>query len=222
MIKVLIVEDDPMVAQINRSYVESIDDFKVISIAKDESEALKVLNKENVDLVIIDIYLPKGDGISLLSKIRTNHIKTDVIMVTAASDVDTIKEALRLGAIDYLIKPFEYERLSKTLESYKSRKYILESKKNINQSQLDELFISQPDDEVLPKGLNDRTLTRIKNYISLLNKDSFYVDDISVGLDISKVTVRKYMEYLEKTNYLLQELEYGQVGRPTYVYKLLK
>lgn len=222
MIKVLIVEDDPMVAQINKSYVESLDDFRVIGIAKDESEALKVLSRENIDLIIIDIYLPKGDGVSLLSKIRTKHMQTDVIMVTAESDVEMIKKTLRLGAIDYLIKPFEYERLSQTLELYKVRNNIMANKRNISQGQLDQLFITELDSESLPKGLNAKTLTRIKKYIESLDKDFFCVDDISLGLDISKVTVRKYLDYLGKSNYLLQELEYGQVGRPSHIYKLIR
>lgn len=222
MIRVLIVEDDPMVAQINKSYIETIEGFNIIGTAKDESEALSFIKENDIDLAIIDIFLPKGDGLNFLKTLREKNIKADVIMVTAASESDTINEALRLGAIDYLIKPFEYDRLSKTLENYKHRKNLLDSLANVDQNQLDDLLNSYSQDDIIPKGLNEKTLSRIKNYILKLDKDTFYIDNIAEGLSISKVTARKYMEYLEKTRFIMQELEYGQIGRPTYLYKILK
>ena len=118
MTSVLIVEDDPMVAQINKNYIESVEGFNVVNIIKDANNAIDYLRNHKVDLIILDIYLPKGDGISILKQVREMGIKLDAIMVTAATESEKIEDALRYGAIDYLIKPFEYERLKRILEKY--------------------------------------------------------------------------------------------------------
>lgn len=153
MVKVLIVEDDPMVAQINKNYIESVEDFKVIGICKNEEEALSFIKNKEVDLVILDVYLPKGDGISILKEIRKIRTDCDVIMVTASAEVEKINDALRFGVIDYLIKPFEYDRLKKALESYQSRYNVLKSGKTIRQEDLDRLMTSGG-------GLSDETIQK--------------------------------------------------------------
>ncbi|NLY44992.1 MAG: response regulator [Tissierella sp.] len=101
MIRVLIVEDDPMVAKINRNYIESVDGFIIVSIATNYIEAINILKNNNIDLVLLDVYLPKGDGISILKEIRKKQLKCDVIMVTASAEIQKIDSALRLGVFDY-------------------------------------------------------------------------------------------------------------------------
>ena len=106
MYKVIIVEDDPMVAMINRHYVEHDKRFSVVQCFRSGDEALAYLQKNSVDLVILDVYMPGMDGLSLLKKIRMDDISVDIIMVTASNDKNTLENILRFGVIDYLVKPF--------------------------------------------------------------------------------------------------------------------
>lgn len=221
MSKVLIVEDDPMVAHINKNYIESVNGFEVVGIARNDLEAIAFIKKRDVDLVILDIYLPKGDGISVLKEIRRIQAKCDVIMVTASTEVDKIDEALKYGVIDYLIKPFEYERLKKSLENYQSRHYTLRGVNTINQGDIDRLLISGTNlpDETIQKGLNRLTLNRVIKVIEKKGDKFLTTEELSEGLGLTKVTVRRYMDYLERIGFVVQEIEYGSVGRPSYLYK---
>ncbi|KKH60506.1 response regulator, partial [Methanosarcina mazei] len=139
MINVLIVEDDPMVAELNKMYVETVAGFKVKGVASTGEKALEYLYNKNIDLVILDIYMPKMDGLSLFKKMRADGILTDVILVTAAHEVEHIDSALKLGAIDYLIKPFQYERLKASLENYLNRRLILQQKDDFQQKDIDKI-----------------------------------------------------------------------------------
>lgn len=220
MINVLIIEDDPMVAHINNTYVNSVDGFKVVGIAKNYTEAISFIKKQEVNLLLLDIYLPKGDGISILREIRGKQIECDVIMVTASSEIDKIDEAFKYGVVDYLIKPFEYERLKMSLINYQSRHSTLSGDKEITQSDIDREFVSRVnlEDDRIPKGLNNLTLNRISRILE--EKKSFVrIDEISDEIGLTNVTVRKYMDYLEKIGYVIKEIEYGSVGRPSFLYK---
>lgn len=221
MNKVLIVEDDPMVAQINKKYVESVEGFQVIGVMGDGNQALEFLKKNKVDLIILDIYMPKLDGITFLMEMRQRQITCDVIMVTAAKEVEKIHDAMQLGIIDYLIKPFEYERLKKALEHYTMRSNLFRTKDCVNQEDIDKIMLtkSKNSKENLPKGLNKKTLDRVVLFIESNQCKSMSAEEIADGLGVTKVTVRRYMSYLEKIGYVEQEIEYGSLGRPSYKYK---
>lgn len=221
MIRVLIVEDDPMVAKINRNYIESVDGFMIVSIATNYIEAINILKNNNIDLVLLDVYLPKGDGISILKEIRKKQLKCDVIMVTASAEIQKIDSALRLGVFDYLIKPFEYERLRRSLEDYQTRFQVLKLKEDIKQQDLDKLFLygNSGESKTLQKGLNKLTLNRVIKIMDKNQDKLLTAEEISDELGLTKVTVRRYMDYLENIGFIIRDIEYGAVGRPLYKYK---
>lgn len=223
MAKVLIIEDDPMVAQINKNYIGSVEGFEVVNIFMDGREALKFLNKNHIDLIILDVYMPKLDGISFLIELRKRLITCDVIMVTAAKEVETIQDAMQLGVVDYLIKPFEYERLKKSLENYKLRTKLFNTKGSIDQNDIDSIITGVTySEDILPKGINKMTMNRIILFIGSNKFESLNVDEIAEGVGVTKVTVRRYMTYLEKSGFIKRELEYGSLGRPCYRYRYIK
>ena len=141
MINVLVVEDDPMVAQLHEHYLSQIKGFQLCDIANNGDMALKLLAKKKYDLLILDIFMPTMDGLQLLAKIREHGYDVDVIIVSAANDKDKIKQALRLGAVDYIIKPFEFERFNLALNNYLKRYHIVEEQNVIEQSDLDQTII---------------------------------------------------------------------------------
>ncbi|HBF77844.1 MAG TPA: two-component system response regulator, partial [Clostridiaceae bacterium] len=121
MIEVMIVEDDPMVAHINSKFLEKIDGFHLCNISNNLSEAKDFVSKMTPDLILLDIFLPRENGISFLKWIREEDINSDVILITADKNMDSVKEAFRYGAVDYLIKPFDFERFKDALLQFKER-----------------------------------------------------------------------------------------------------
>ncbi|WP_027624139.1 response regulator [Clostridium lundense] len=224
MINVLIVEDDPMVAQINKKYTESIEGFSVIGISDNGKQALEMIETNNIDLIILDIYMPKLDGISFLKQIRSVGISTDIIMVTAADEADKLNEVLKLGAIDYLIKPFEYERFKEALNKFKVRYKLLTTKSIVNQEDIDKITSQKSipnSSEELQKGINDRTLKRLKNFLKECHEECFTCEEIAEEMKLSRVTIRRYLEYMTFTGELNRDIEYGEIGRPKTIYKLI-
>ncbi len=223
MIKVLIVEDDPMVAELNKRYVESLTGFKVISVVSNGEDALGLLQSTEIDLLILDIYMPKMNGISLMEKMRTNFINTDVILVTAAKEAKEIDEALKLGAVDYLIKPFDKNRIKKSLNNYLARYKLLHGKDTFRQEDIDKITNSNAycDDTELEKGVHKNTLRIIWNFIG--NRNIFLTsEEVAEGTGLSRVTVRRYLDYLVTKGDVVSKVEYGSIGRPSYLYKSVK
>ena len=224
MINVLIVEDDPMVASINKRYVESIEGFRVAGTATNGEEALRLIKNRNIDLIILDIYMPRIDGISFLKKIRQNNITIDVILVTAAKEIESFDQSMALGAVDYLVKPFEYERFKKSLENYRRRHKILSGKDVIRQEDIDKMSHAGSGErgKSTPKGLHIKTLNRVRNYMCNKKGELVSAEEAANALSITKVTVRRYLDYLASIGEIEIEVEYGAVGRPTNLYRFIK
>ncbi len=224
MINVLIVEDDPMVAEFNKRYLKEIDGFSLVGVANSVNEATKMINHQRVDLVLLDIYMPGENGLALLSQIRSEKKEIDVILITAAADVDKIQTALRFGAVDYLIKPFEFDRFHQALTSYKEKFSYLTQQTEMNQKDLDKLLQVKKDEfkvaeplKPLPKGLSRKTLDIIFNAIKEQGNAPFTTDEVAEMTDISRVSIRKYLKFLSEIHVIDETLTYG-IGRPLYSY----
>ncbi len=215
-ITTIIVEDDPMVLEINKQFVEKVEGFSVVGVAQSGEDALKLLKTIKPQLVILDIYLPDLSGIDVLKEMRSTGYPADVIMITAARDAETIKEVLRYGAIDYIVKPFKFSRMQNALLSYRMLRARLEEKTTLDQEEIDALkkskSVAKPFEE-LPKGLNEVTLRQIFLYM-VKKKDSLSAEEVAEGVGIARVTARRYLEYLAKIGKLQLEIQYGSVGRP--------
>lgn len=222
MINVLVVEDDPMVAQLHEHYLGQIKGFELCDIAGNGDEALELLATNSYDLLILDVFLPSMDGLQLLAKIREAGYDVDVIIVSAANDKDKIKLALRLGAVDYIIKPFEFERFNLALNNYLKRYHIVEDQNVIVQSDLDKTIIRQEEQVIvsLPKGLDKNTLSTVWDCIKGID-GMFTTEEVAAMVGISRVSIRKYLEFLKTLHLLKLDLHRGSVGRPVYKYLCL-
>ena len=153
--KVLIVEDDPMVAMINEQYICKNKDFSVLATCRNGQEALDFLQANPVDLIVLDVFMPVMTGVETLKKIRELKINSEVIMVTAANDAATLEETMHLGVIDYLIKPFAYERFQVALEKFASKNIALKANTVLDQRSVDNIISNnlKKCEKEYPKGI---------------------------------------------------------------------
>jgi two-component system response regulator DctR len=226
VIRVFIVEDDPMVASINKQFTEKVVPFKVVGTSTSESDALEKIKELQPDLVLLDIFLPSGNGLSLLKQIRQENISTDIILVTAAKDTATIQETLRYGAVDYLIKPFDFERLQQALLNYLNLRQLIIEHDDVSQDELDQYNYSVDVGGLntlssLPKGVHFLTLKQLLNYLDS-QKTSLSCQQIADALTLSKITAWRYLEYLVEKGKVEVALEYGAIGRPTKHYRIVR
>lgn len=226
MIRVLIVDDDPMVAEFNKRYLAEIDGFTLVGVVHNVADGLRFIEQTVVDLVLLDVYMPGRNGLELLRFIREKGLEVDVILITAASDAEKVQNALRLGAVDYLIKPFEFERFQQALLNYKEQFLFFYKNKRINQDELDQKILTteattvEEPELALPKGLTKTTLQAVVTAIKEWGHSTFTTDQVADKADISRVSVRKYLKFLTEIGVLEESLTYG-IGRPVslYVYK---
>ncbi len=220
--KVLIVEDDPMVAMINEQYVSKNPNFCVALSCRNGQAALDFLKNNSVDLILLDVFMPLMDGIETLKKIREMKVDSEVIMVTAANDTATIESTMHLGVLDYLIKPFAYERFEVSLEKFVSKIKVLKENQILDQSRIDSLISNGPQETVeekkCPKGIQPKTLSLVLDYFKKSNK-WHTADMVAESLGLSIVTARNYMNYLVKEGTIVQDMNYETGGRPSVLYR---
>ena len=218
--KILIVEDDPMVALINKRFLENMGFKDILGPVQTEEEIIQLLDKENIDLILLDVYLPKKNGIDILKSLRYKKYLTDVIMITAANSVEEVKRAFAYGVTDYLVKPFEFERFEEAINKYKQKNNLLNKREALSQQDIDVISKSLEEKIELPKGLNQKTLDRVMEFLKENQGKVWTLREIAYELKISNVTIKKYMDYLEDIKKVNVTLTSGNVGRPEYKYTL--
>ena len=224
-IKVLVVEDDPMVSDIHKKFINSVEGFTVHAITTNGQDAIEIIEKDNVDLVILDIFMPVMDGIETMKQIRSKGEDIDIILITAAVEGEIVKKCMRFGAVDYIIKPFKFERLNSSLENYRKMFHTrFDFPDKYEQSDVDSLFITKRDlnsSSDLPKGLQHSTLEKIIETMTGLDYAPS-ADEVASICGISRVTARRYLEYLVYYGQAVIEPQYLKIGRPVNKYRYLK
>lgn len=221
-IDILIVEDEAILAELHAEIIEQLPAFRAVAIASSLQEAKQMVSKLKPQLVLLDNYLPDGKGIELLENIIMLNLDCHVIFVTAASDMQTCSEAIRLGAFDYIIKPISYERLKYSLSKFERFISTQKNTKFLNQRKIDELFNLQGkdflDNNNKTKGIEEITLQRIQEHFIANPKTAYSAEVVAKELGISKTTVRRYLEYCIKIKFLTVKISYGNIGRPERLY----
>lgn len=221
--RVLIVEDDVAIAQLHNKYLDKIEGFEVVGIATSQSEAEMQLDVLKPNLVLLDVYLPDGTGLDLIQRMRGKNDSCDVILITAAREVETLQQAMRGGVVDYLLKPVIFPRLEAALNKYCLRQAELGRMADLDQNLVDKMMTASLGDEPklyrLPKGIDSVTLDKIRYLFQ--TPVSLTADEAGEKIGASRTTARRYLEYLISTGELLADLKYGTVGRPERSYKKL-
>lgn len=214
MREVLVVDDDFMVAEIHRRFVDRVDGFHAVGVARTGAEAVDAARTLRPDLILLDVYLPDMTGLQVLQRLRAEGDPVGVIMITAARELDTVSGALDGGAADYLIKPFEFDQLRTKLESFAARADALESAGGADQTLVDALFGGSPagsEPKEMPKGLGAETARLVLDAMRGAGEVSAAECADLVG--ISRVSARRYLEHFLHTGAVELRLQYGS-GRP--------
>ncbi|WP_434662531.1 response regulator [Aeromonas sp. NJAU223] len=219
MIKILIVEDDPAIAEIHRRFVQRLSGFDVLGVALTLFDAREQIAILKPDLVLLDVWLPDGEGFSLLRELRQAGASLDVILLTAAREASALQEAMRLGVVDFILKPVVFERLRDTLEKYRQSIAALAALADIDQQAVDALLgtpLQQVAAAGLPKGIDGLTLQRV---LTALTAEGASAEEVGAKMGVSRTTARRYLEFLVGQQLASPDLEYGTVGRPERRYR---
>ncbi|MER7910009.1 response regulator [Streptomyces sp. NPDC096068] len=218
MTKVLVVDDDFMVAKLHCRYVSAVAGFTVAGVAHSGAEALRAAGRLRPDLVLLDVFLPDMDGVRVL---RAAGHATDALFITAARDAGTIRSALRAGALHYLIKPFSQAALHEQLRHVASLRTRLDDLDEARQEDVDQIFGARPrGSRELPKGLAAPTADLV-DAVLRAHPEGLSATECAEAGSLSRVSARRYLEYFAETGRAEVTLRYGGTGRPERRYRRL-
>ena len=216
MIRVLVVDDDFMVARVHGGFVGRVPGFAVVGVAHNGAAALDAVAELAPDLVLLDIHLPDMSGIEVLRRLREQQPDVDVLVISAAQEVDTVRTALRGGVVHYLLKPFDQNALRDRLEHYAAAHRALAQ--TVGQRELDRLFgssapVAPAAPPRLPKGLSPESADLVAGTLRATD-DDLSASECSERTGLSRVSARRYLEYFVEIGRAEVRLRYGAAGRP--------
>ncbi|GAA4701990.1 response regulator [Brevibacillus fulvus] len=223
-IDVLIVEDDRRIIEINQKFIEKLEGFSVIALATNGEQAKELLAYTKPQLVLLDVYLPDMLGIELVWHIRQHYRDIDIIMITAAREIEMVYEALRGGVFDYIVKPLIFESFQERMESYRNHLKRRDRGSGIvDQAEIDLLLTrgqpqNKPKETVMPKGIDSLTLEKVIQAVSQAREAGVTAEEVGKLIGTSRTTARRYLEFLVTEGRIRADLVYGTVGRPERKY----
>ncbi|MFL6060709.1 MAG: response regulator [Marmoricola sp.] len=221
-IRVLVVDDDYRVADIHTAFVNRSDGFEVVGTAHTAAEAQVMVSTTKPDLVLMDVFLPDGNGLEVVRGLLEDADAPDVIVITAAREVATVRTAMQLGAVHYLMKPFGFAALDTRLQTYRRMRHRVAGLQDADQAEVDELFsmlrprsagIDRP-----AKGHSAPTLELVRRAVA--DGGNVSASEVADVVGISRSTAHRYLTYLEQHGIVRLEPRYGSAGRPENGYTL--
>jgi len=220
MIDVLVVDDDFMVARVNSSFVSQVDGFRVIGAAASGEQALDRIAELHPDLVLLDLYLPDLFGLEVITRMRAAGHDCDVIVISAARELEAVRGAARRGVSNYLLKPFDFDDLRVRLERYAAQRASLGTTAITSQADVDRLLGGggSPMSAALPKGMSVETAELVKRALRETG-GTLSATECAAQVGISRVSARRYLEHLTAIGQVEVSLRYGGTGRPERRYQ---
>jgi response regulator of citrate/malate metabolism len=222
-IRVLVVEDDPLIADAHRAYTERVEGFEVVAVAHSAHEAMAALRSGPVDLLLLDLNLPDRHGLEIVRALRSAGSGVDVLTVTSARDIAMVRQAVALGVTHYLLKPFTFAVFRDRLDRYaRYRAELLATGEVTAQHEIDRVLatLRGAGDDTLPKGLDTRTLDLVLAALRAAGDGAGLSAAETAGrTGTSRVTARRYLEHLAGGGLVVRSHRYGGPGRPEVEYR---
>jgi response regulator of citrate/malate metabolism len=220
VISTLIVEDDYHVATIHSAYVRKVRGFSVAGHASTMVTARAEIRRLAPMLVLLDLYLPDGHGLDLLRETLAGRgHRPDFLVITAARDMASVRAAMQLGTVHYLVKPFTFAQLEERLNAYRDMRGRLERTAEAEQQDVDALFRLLRGPGPLPKGQSGPTMSRIRELLQAAS-DDVSASEIAEQVGISRSTAQRYLAELARQGRIELRLHYGVTGRPEHRYRI--
>ncbi|MBC7277461.1 response regulator [Nocardioides sp.] len=225
-VRVLVVEDEALAAEAHAAYVGRVSGFAPAGIARSAREAVRALDAARdagapVDLILLDMNLPDGHGLGLLSRLRAAGHLCDVIAVTAARDTKVVRQAVVQGVVLYLLKPFTFATFRAKLEQYADYRARLDAApEEVVQDEVDQLLgsLRSTTSTPLPKGMSPETLRAVTAALREADRD-LSASEVAAVVGASRVTARRYLEHLADKGLAARGVRYGPGGgRPEVGY----
>lgn len=226
-VRTLIVDDDFAVVAMHRRFVDQLEGFETAATAATGEEVVPIVAGQEIDLVLLDVYLPDISGLEVLARLRAAGFHaTGVIMITAASEQETVKRALGQGIADYLVKPFSKDQLYERLRRFRSSLAAQSTagEEPLSQAEVDTLLgrsSEAPAPSSLPKGLSGPTFQLVSKTLRESGED-MAASEVSASCGISRVSSRRYLEYLVSRGLAELRPRYGSTGRPEHRYRWIR
>jgi response regulator of citrate/malate metabolism len=220
MIRTVIVDDDYRVAAIHAAYVSKVDGFEAIAETHTAAEAVEAVDRLRPDLLLLDLYLPDEHGLDLVARLRRDeHPPVDVIVITAAKDADSVRNAMQGGALHYLLKPFGFPTLRDKLLSYAHMRHRLGTLAQPDQRAVDRVFgaLRAPDQLSATKGRSVYTLDAVERLLMTADAD-LSATEVAQRTGMSRATAQRYLTHLHDIGKVDIRLRYG-AGRPEQGYR---
>ncbi|MFE2425857.1 response regulator [Streptomyces sp. NPDC059373] len=226
MIRTLVVDDDFRVSGIHCSYVSRVEGFEVVGQAPNVAEALAAVRTLHPELLLLDVFLPDGSGLDVLRQLTgdAGGARPDAIMITADRDITSVRTAMKLGAVGYLVKPFGSAALAERLNAYRELQHRVDAlgpAAETDQADVDALFSAARPTALPPipaKGHSAPTLALVHEAIRTARRDLSAAEAAELT-GVSRATAQRYLSYLVREGLVRLELRYGATGRPEHRYR---
>lgn len=226
---VLVVDDDFRVASVHVGFVQAVPGFRVVGQAGSAAEALRQARELRPELVLMDVYLPDGDGLDVVRQLLADPDPSTgagaapaVIVISAANDLATVRRAVQLGALHYLVKPFGFAELAERLTAFRdAQERIAALGEAASQDDVNRLFdLMRPGPAAPPPDEGRRlapTLQAVLDAVAARRSD-VSAQEIATAIGISRTTAQRALTQLEQSGLVRLELRYGSTGRPEHRY----
>ncbi len=226
VINVLIVDDDAMVAELNRLYVARIPGFSCCGTASTLGKAQEMITTRRWRSIwCCWTFTCSRIAASICCRPFAPATRHRRDYDTSAADAATVQTAMHYGVVDYLIKPFQFPRFEEALTAWREKRKLMTGQPYYEQADVDRLLHGgtpeAADARKLPKGLTAQTLRTLCQWIDSHPDVEFSTDELAAAVNISRVSCRKYLIWLAQINILYTTIHYGATGRPVYRYRLV-
>ena len=218
---VLVVEDEAIAASAHAALVERVPGFRLVGVARSCADARRILRQTPADLLLLDMHLPDGHGLDLLTTLRLEGHTCDAVAVTSVRELDVVRRAVTQGVVSYLLKPFTFAGLRAKLEQYAEYHARLQAVgADVVQGEIDQLLgtlRTSDESAALPKGMSPETLALVTTQLRGAGR-ALSASEVAAECGLSRVTARRYLEHLESTGVVDRRPRYGGAGRPEVEY----
>jgi response regulator of citrate/malate metabolism len=221
---VLVVDDDYRIASVHAAFTERVPGFRVVGQAHTAADALMLTQLLHPDLVLMDVYLPDGDGLQVVRSLLGTPPSPAVIVISAANDIATVQQAVQLGAVHYLVKPFGFAAFADRLTAFKQlHAHITTWPEEASQDDVNRIFdLMRPTQSAEPSREVSHlapTLQAVYNAVAA-SASSLSASDVATIVGISRATAQRHLTQLEQSQTIKLELRYGYTGRPEHLYSI--